>query len=408
MNPQRARGLTANIAFVFLGDSASTTGAGKTGLTNASAGLNISVRRERSSAMTAYTGANIGAISTLGTWAAPGAGKVNFKEVDATNAPGLYELHFEDSKFDASDTSRCLVGMVTATGVVPAPFEIPLTAVDVQDGIRMALTALPGAAAGAAGGLPTIDSSLRTLANVVAWNGHAVPAENVSGVPKVDTVDFLGQAVVLDANNLIKVDVQDWAAAVVGALPANFSSLAISAGGAVTVGTNNDKTGYSLAVAPPTASAIATQIWQDATSTADFTTAGSIGKLLTDNVDAKVSSRGTSNYAGTDTPGTTTLLSRIASALTITGGAVTVAANNDKTGYALSASGLDAIAVTDPGAPTNVTTIPRMIVALWRRFFRKSTLTATQLKTFADDGTTVNSTQAVSDDGTTQTQGSAS
>ena len=325
MNPPRARGLAGNIGFVFLGDSSSTAGAGKTGLTNASAGLNVSVRREKSATMTAYTGANVGAISTLGTWAAPGAGKVNFKEVDATNTPGLYELHFEDSKFDASDTSRSLVGMVTATGVVPAPFEIPLTAVDVQDGVRMALSALANAAAGASGGLPTLDSSLRVLANVGAWNGHAVPAENINGVPKVDCVDFLGQAVVLDANNLIKVDAQDWAAAVVGALPANFSSLAIDGSGRVTVG-----------------------------------------------------------------------------------GAVTIGTNNDKTGYALSAAGLDQIAVSDPGAPANVTTIPKMIVALWRRFFRKSTLTATQLKTFADDNATVNSTQTVSDDGTTQTQGAAS
>jgi hypothetical protein len=408
MNPPRVRGLTGNIGFVFLGDSSSTNGAGKTGLTNASAGLNVSVRREKSATMTAYTGANVGAISTLGTWAAPGAGKVNFKEVDATNAPGLYELHFEDSKFDASDTSRSLVGMVTATGVVPAPFEIPLTAVDVQDGVRMALSALANAAAGASGGLPTIDSSLRVLSNVGAWNGHAVPAENVNGVPKVDCVDFLGQAVVLDANNLIKVDVQDWAAAVVGALPANFSSLAIDGSGRVTVGANADKTGYSLTVAPPTAAAIATQVWQDATSTGDFTTAGSIGKLLADDIDAKISSRGTSNYTGTDTAGTTTLLSRIGSALAITGGAVTIGTNNDKTGYTLSAAGLDQIAVSDPGAPANVTTIPKMIVALWRRFFKKSTLTATQLKTFADDNATVNSTQTVSDDGTTQTQGAAS
>jgi hypothetical protein len=73
----------------------------------------------------------------------------------------------------------------------------------------------------------------------------------------------------------------------------------------------------------------------------------------------------------------------------------------------LQPTGLDAISVADPGAPANVTTLPKMIVALWRRFFRKSTLTATQLKTYADDGTTIDSTQTVSDDGTTQTQGAA-
>lgn len=92
----------------------------------------------------------------------------------------------------------------------------------------------------------------------------------------------------------------------------------------------------------------------------------------------------------------------------IQAGPVTVGTNNDKTGYALSAAGLDQIAITDPGAPAGWTTFPKMLLALCRRFLKKSTLTSTQLKTYADDGATVNSNQAVSDDGTTQTQGAAS
>jgi ABC-type cobalamin/Fe3+-siderophores transport system ATPase subunit len=72
-------------------------------------------------------------------------------------------------------------------------------------------------------------------------------------------------------------------------------------------------------------------IWDKATSA--LTTAGSIGKLLVDNINATISSRST--YAGTDTAGTTTLLSRIASALTITAGKVDV---NDKTGFALTSA----------------------------------------------------------------------
>lgn len=76
----------------------------------------------------------------------------------------------------------------------------------------------------------------------------------------------------------------------------------------------------------------------------------------------------------------------------------------DKTGYALSPAGLDAISTAAPaGVATN---FREMLVQLWRRFFRKSTLTGTQLKTYADDGATVLTTQPVSDDGTTQTQGS--
>jgi len=55
-------------------------------------------------------------------------------------------------------------------------------------------------------------------------------------------------------------------------LPTNFSSLAISVGGAVTAGTVSDKTGYSLATTPPTATQITDAVWkanidQDSTAT---------------------------------------------------------------------------------------------------------------------------------------------
>jgi hypothetical protein len=46
----------------------------------------------------------------------------------------------------------------------------------------------------------------------------------------------------------------------------------------VTVGTNNDKTGYSLTVAPPTAATIADAVWDEAY--AGHTTAGTFGKLM--------------------------------------------------------------------------------------------------------------------------------
>lgn len=51
--------------------------------------------------------------------------------------------------------------------------------------------------------------------------------------------------------------------------------------------------------------------------------------------------------------------------------------------------------------------ILEQIRQLWRRFFGLSTMTASQLKTYADNGTTVLTTQALSDDGVTQTQGTA-
>ncbi len=93
-------------------------------------------------------------------------------------------------------------------------------------------------------------------------------------------------------------------------------------GASVLVG---DKTGFSLSTGGIQA------IWDALTSA--LTTVSSIGKLLVDNINASISSRST--YAGADTSGTTTLLTRIASALTITTGKVDV---NDKTGFALTSA----------------------------------------------------------------------
>jgi hypothetical protein len=95
---------------------------------------------------------------------------------------------------------------------------------------------------------------------------------------------------------------------------------------------------------------------------------------------------------------------------TITGGSVasvttpvTVGTNQDKAGYALSPTGLDDISVADPGNAANMTTLPRMIVALWRRWFKKTTLSENALTTFADNGSTPNTIQNCHYDATTQT-----
>jgi|GEM_PF-5339536 len=71
----------------------------------------------------------------------------------------------------------------------------------------------------------------------------------------------------------------------------------------------------------------------------------------------------------------------------------------------LAATGLDAISTLAPSGPAG--NFREMLVQLWRRFFKRSTLSGTQLKTFADDGTTPITTQSVTDDGAVQTQGSA-
>jgi len=66
---------------------------------------------------------------------------------------------------------------------------------------------------------------------------------------------------------------------------------------AVTVGTNNDKTGYSLTVAPPTAAAVADAVWDEATS--GHTTAGTYGGQIvrSTNSNAEVQITGSNHIA---------------------------------------------------------------------------------------------------------------
>ena len=88
----------------------------------------------------------------------------------------------------------------------------------------------------------------------------------------------------------------------------------------------------------------------------------------------------------------------------ITGG--NLAVTSDTQNVILAAAGLDSISTIEPaGLASN---FREMVVQTFRRYFGKTTMTATQLKTYKEDGTTVATTQTVADDGTTQSQGEAS
>lgn len=86
---------------------------------------------------------------------------------------------------------------------------------------------------------------------------------------------------------------------------------------------------------------------------------------------------------------------------------VTVGTVTDKSGYSLASTGLDSIAATIPSGAA--TTFPARMMQLWQRFFGKATRSPTQIQTYAADGTTVATTQAITDDGNgNETQEAAS
>jgi hypothetical protein len=202
MKRKTTAGITSFTLEIIIHDTSSTTGAGLSGVTHSSSGLVFEYRRQGQSSWTSVTPVS----ATLGTYTSGGI-------VASGSRAGRYEIGIPDAALAAGARSAqvCLRGVAN---MYPVDIEIELDQVNYQDSVRAGLTALPNAAAGANGGLPTGDSS-----------------------------------------------------------------------GRVTVGTNNDKGGYSLSTAGIQA------IWDALTSA--LNTAGSIGKWILDNLNTTVSSRAT-------------------------------------------------------------------------------------------------------------------
>ena len=179
-------GATSQSVYVEVLDSASTTGGRKTGIVFNSAGLTAYYVRQAGSA-TSITLATLAAANSA--YSSGG-----FKEVDATNMPGVYRLDIPDAAI-AAGVPSVVVTLKGAAGMVQVSKEIMLTAVDPQDGVRFGTTALPNAAAEAAGGLYTRGAGAGQInqpanglvdVNTLRWNGTAVATPATAGVPDVN------------------------------------------------------------------------------------------------------------------------------------------------------------------------------------------------------------------------------
>jgi hypothetical protein len=178
------RGQGSIVLRVKILNSSVATGAGLTGLSSASSGLIISTIADNEATATAYTVAasNVETVTTLGTFAAPTAGKCRFREVDATNHKGVYEIQLADARYNVSNAKSLLVSVLGATNAAETDVVIPLRDLDPFDSVRAGLTALPSVASGSAGSLLT--------------SGTGTSQLNVSGgKAAADMVEIAGQTV---------------------------------------------------------------------------------------------------------------------------------------------------------------------------------------------------------------------
>lgn len=280
----RSNGDTSNIERVFLykdsGATAGTEGDPITGLTNASTGLNISTIANNEATANTDTSAatsSIETVTTLGTYATPTAGFVRFREVDATNMPGLYELQWENARYAVASAIWL---DVTISGVADlAPFHG-----------RIYLNALPANVTELAGGAQSL-TDLKDFADA----GYDPVTNKVQGVVLADTVTTLTNLPAITTNWLTAAGIAasaldgkgDWNIGKTGysltqTFPTNFSDLAITATtGQVTVGTNNDKTGYTASTVSDKTGYSLTATTGLGNQTADITgnLSGSVGSV---------------------------------------------------------------------------------------------------------------------------------
>ncbi len=149
---------TSKMIQFFIPDSSSAVGAGLTGLVFNTASLTAYYYREGAATSTVISLATM----TLGTWSTSG-----FVVVDGTNMPGLYQLGIPNAAL-ATGANSVVIMLKGATNMAPTMIEIQLVDYDPNDGVRLGLTALPNAAAGANGGLPTGDASGRVTVGSMA------------------------------------------------------------------------------------------------------------------------------------------------------------------------------------------------------------------------------------------------
>lgn len=144
------RGKTSATVTVFIRNA--TTGAPLTGLVFNTSGLTCSYAIDQN-ARVAVTLATLAAANSA--WSSGG-----FKEIDATNMPGMYRFDPPDASLGTGQgVSFSFTGANSLCN-----FEFDLWSVNIQDTVRMGLTALPNVASGAAGAIITNGTGTAQLA----------------------------------------------------------------------------------------------------------------------------------------------------------------------------------------------------------------------------------------------------
>lgn len=132
------KGSTDVTLLIWIADSSVTTGAGLTGLAYNTASLVCYYHRPLAASATALSLATLAATNTAHS-------DGGFKEVDATNMPGLYRLDLSDA-IVATGVNSVVVMLKGATNMVPVVLELELVTETLSD-TKAEATGVPAATA---------------------------------------------------------------------------------------------------------------------------------------------------------------------------------------------------------------------------------------------------------------------
>jgi hypothetical protein len=187
-------GATSETVDIFVQDKTKTDGSGLTGLAYNTASLTCyyNFRRGASTSVTLAT-----LVAATSAWSSGG-----FIEIDATHQPGKYRFDIPNSLLASGNGRYVGIYFQGAANMAPALLEIELSGWDNQDAVHGGMSALPNTAVTTNASLLTSGTGTDQLhvvsgvadANTKQILGGACPAVNVTGVPKVDVVDWLGSA----------------------------------------------------------------------------------------------------------------------------------------------------------------------------------------------------------------------
>jgi len=128
--------------------------------------------------------------------------------VDDTNMPGLYRCDYPDAAF-ATGVDQVFLSIVVASAnnAVAAPILVDITDVNLRDSVRGGMTALPNAAADAAGGLPISDAGGLDL-DAMNTNINDIETDTAAMQPLVAKIPLSDGAITWNATALASINAE--------------------------------------------------------------------------------------------------------------------------------------------------------------------------------------------------------